>query len=323
VGRDLNTTLGMTTLERAATPTLLAIGNFDGVHRGHQQVLQPILQGTAGIKTVLTFDPHPRQVFSRQPYPLLTPLAEKIQILTRLGIEQVVVLPFTPELAQATASQFLQQVLQQRLQPLGVSVGWDFCFGSQRSGNAQVLRAWGQEQGIPIHVVPEMTWHGHQLRSSRIRHALAEGNVQHGADLLGRAYTLVGTVVAGSQRGRQLGFPTANLELPPEKFLPRDGVYAGWVTGLGSPQAAVLNIGVRPTVELQGSRTVEVHLLDWQGSLYGQTLEVSLEAFLRPEQRFPSLHALQKQLHHDCELARRLLRGDPQKHWADPCLENC
>jgi len=304
------------TLETAATPTLLAIGNFDGVHRGHQQVLQPVIQGSLGIKTVLTFDPHPRQVFSRQPYPLLTPLAEKIQILTGLGLEQVVVLPFTLEFAQASAGQFLQEVLQQGLQPVGVSVGWDFCFGSQRSGTVQVLRAWGQTQGIPIHVVPEMTWHGHQLRSSRIRHALAEGNVDHAADLLGRPYRLIGTVVAGSQRGRQIGFPTANVDLPPDKLLPRDGVYGGWVLGLGAPQAAVLNIGVRPTVAVQGSRTVEVHLLDWQGSLYGQFLQVDLAGFLRPEQRFPSLHALQKQLHQDCEQARHLLWERPEGLYA-------
>ncbi|MEN9266520.1 MAG: riboflavin biosynthesis protein RibF, partial [Thermostichales cyanobacterium BF4_bins_65] len=207
----------------------------------------------------------------------------------------------------ASAREFLQ-LLEHHLHPQGVSVGWDFCFGSQRSGNAQVLRLWGQKQGIPIHVVPEMTWHGQQLRSSRIRQALAEGNVEHAADLLGRPYTLIGTVVAGSRRGQQLGFPTANLQLPPEKLLPRDGVYAGWVRGLSQlPLAAVLNIGVRPTVEIQGSRTVEVHLLDWQGCLYGQVLRVGLVAFLRPEQRFPSLHALQRQIQQDCDQARQLL----------------
>ncbi|GAB4217648.1 MAG: bifunctional riboflavin kinase/FAD synthetase [Synechococcales cyanobacterium] len=290
------------------SPTVVAIGNFDGIHRGHQQVLSPVLRQTEGIKTVLTFDPHPRQFFSQQTYPLLTPLAEKTLILQEMGIDQVIALPFTAALAGQSASEFMDTILRERLQAQMVSVGWDFCFGAQRSGNAQVLREWGHTHGIPIHVVPEMTWHGQSLRSSRIRQVLQEGNVEQAQQWLGRRYALIGVVVPGSQRGRVIGFPTANLQVPPEKFLPSDGVYAGWVD-LADEQGlpAVLNIGVRPTVETQGARTVEVHLLDWQGSLYGQELRMQLVSFLRPEQRFPSLEALQAQLGRDCAQARQIL----------------
>ncbi|MDX2272239.1 MAG: bifunctional riboflavin kinase/FAD synthetase [Cyanobacteriota bacterium] len=292
-------------------PARVAIGNFDGVHRGHQQVLSPILQEIStvgipqqGVKSVLTFHPHPQEILTGAQRALLTPLPEKLEYLERLGVEQVVLLPFTPEFACLNADDFMEKVLRQGLGACQISVGWDFSFAYQRSGTVASLVTWGNAQGITIAVVPETQWQGERVSSSRIRIALTQGEVPLARDLLGRPYRLVGEVVAGDQRGRQLGFPTANLCLPPEKFLPSDGVYAGWthLPSARDPIPSVMNIGVRPTVDGL-KRQVEVHLLQWQGDLYGLTLRVDLQKFLRPEQKFASLAELQDQIARDSQKA--------------------
>jgi riboflavin kinase / FMN adenylyltransferase len=316
-------------LETIKTPTVIALGNFDGVHRGHQKVIEPVTvatrvgspvlagavcsassdagslgQSATPIATVVTFYPHPQEFFTGQRRLLLTPIPEKAQYLQTIGIEQLVLLPFNWALANLTPEEFVEQILVQRLQAKQVSVGQDFRFGRKRAGTVTDLQEIAAQYGIPVEVASLHLHHGERISSSAIRHALSQGELDRANELLGRAYTLVGEVVSGKQLGRTIGFPTANLKLPEDKFLPRCGVYSVWVKSaeLGQ-QPGVMNIGYRPTVEGQ-QISVEVHLLDWSGDLYGQTLTVSLEQFLRPEQKFASLEELKAQIQRDAEQAQ-------------------
>jgi len=327
-------------LANALTPTSVALGNFDGIHRGHQQVIQTIYPGGLdpcpvsledrsptsreldpaaiarllrprrgqGYATVVTFNPHPQEFFTGQPRALLTPLEERNWLLEALGVQQLVLLPFNRELACLRPEAFVEKILIQQLKVERVSVGFDFCFGYRRSGTAADLAAIAAAYGIPVTIVSPQTCQGERISSSAIRQALQEGQLQRANQLLGRPYQLVGQVVPGQQLGQKLGFPTANLQLPAEKFLPRRGVYGVRVQGslLQSEQIGVMNLGCRPTVDGL-SQTVEVHLLDWSQDLYGQTLVVHLEHFLRPEQKFDSLEALKAQIEQDCAVVRSYL----------------
>ncbi len=297
-------------LNRVITPTAIALGNFDGVHRGHRQVIDPIVQVARGHPTVVSFHPHPQEFFSGETSALITPLAEKVEQLQELGVRQLVLLPFTPELVHLTPGEFVDKILLGHLKALHVSVGENFQFGYQRSGSAQDLMRLGQERGLGVVCVGlSTTPEGEVISSSRIRAALAIGDLEQACQLLGRPYTLRGWVVAGDGRGRELGFPTANLGLPHRKLLPRQGVYAIHASSpaLTQGRPGVMNFGARPTVDGQGQRA-EVHLFDWSGDLYGQALRVELIKFLRPERRFPSLGELKAQIHQDCLVARSILQ---------------
>lgn len=311
-----------TSLDNALKDNFLALGNFDGIHLGHQRVLQPILEKTGQISsekqplaTVVTFNPHPREFFSGQPQKLLTPLEEKVALLHSLGVQQLVLLPFDRELASLSPQDFVEKILFQQLEAKRISVGEDFCFGSRRRGKAEDLKRLGNGFGMEVFIVSEQTCLTDNPRepemrisSSLIRQALEEGNIDMAKKMLGRSYSLTGKVVTGQKLGRTLGFPTANLELPSAKFLPRYGVYSVTVE-LESQTLVqgVMNLGTRPTVD--GKKpTVEVHLLDWSGELYGQILNVYLEKFLRPERRFPSLEDLKNQITADCEASREFFR---------------
>jgi riboflavin kinase/FMN adenylyltransferase len=335
----------------------VALGNFDGVHLGHQQVIAPILpdglqaiaaaipaavavpsdlggysdrcpwlletcdgpdppspSGSQGaIPTVVTFYPHPREFFSGQPRPWLTPLNEKAAVLQAQGVKQLVLLPFNQELAHLSPVAFVTEVLIQRLQAQHIAVGADFRFGHDRTGTAAQLRQWVQSEGIEVTMVDLAEAGGDRISSSRIRDALGQGDLTTAHHLLGRPYLISGRVVRGQQLGRQMGFPTANLQVAPEKFLPCRGVYAVQVYGVADhphrPCRGVMNLGMRPTVDGQ-RQTVEVHLLDWQGDLYGSTLTVALQRFLRPERRFDSLEQLQAQIQADCQTAAQAIVGD-------------
>ncbi len=329
---------------KALNPTAVALGNFDGLHRGHQKVIQPVLNFVKSqeskfvelpatsvhnsslihstqqvYSTVVSFNPHPKEFFSGQSRALLTPLEEKKLQLSIWGIQQLVLLPFDRELVALSPEDFVEKILVQQLGTQTISVGEDFCFGKQRSGTANDLQAIAAKFGIPVTVVPNFTWCGDRVSSSAIRQALTEGNLQRAKQLLGRPYILTGTVVTGQQLGRTIGFPTANLQLPPNKFLPRQGVYAVRVfiqaeTTDSSPlldrllplAAGVMNIGYRPTIN-GTTQSVEIHLLDWSGDLYGKNLTVELEEFLRTEQKFADLEELKAQINADCAKAKSLL----------------
>ncbi|MBD2464267.1 bifunctional riboflavin kinase/FAD synthetase [Oscillatoria sp. FACHB-1407] len=333
-------------LDTVRIPTRVALGNFDGVHRGHRRVIEPILDSPAvvelGVKpngyrngalhggsvdeaiapgvqqphsTVLTFRPHPQEFFTGQQRQLLTPLDEKVVCLRDMGVQQLVLLPFDQTLAEMSAQDFVEIILVQRLRVQEISVGQDFRFGCKRSGTTEDLKAIAAAYGVAVQIIPLHTSNGERISSSAIRQALQSGDLAQANHLLGRPYTLMGEVVHGQQLGRLLGFPTANLKLPTEKFLPHRGVYSVRVSGSaltpsGGSVAGVMNIGNRPTVD-GVKQTIEVHLLDWSGDLYGQTLTVSLEKFIRPEQKFASLDALKAQIQADCEMARSLLAITP------------
>jgi riboflavin kinase / FMN adenylyltransferase len=343
--------------ETVLVPNAIALGNFDGIHLGHRQVLQPILQASAVVgctsssasqdsirdreypyATVVTFDPHPQEFFSGQSKQLLTPLPEKVKLLERLGAEQLILLPFDRELAALSPQQFVEDILVRQLQATRISVGKDFRFGCKRAGTAEDLKAIAATFDIEVLIASLKICQDRSIRisSSLIRQALAEGDLHQANRMLGRSYTLTGKVVTGQQIGRTIGFPTANLQLPPVKLLPRYGVYCVRVdfeeeklsqSPIPNPQSShtpaslhpshtphtpqssipgVMNIGCRPTIE-GNAPTIEVHLLDWNGDIYGQTLTVSLEEFLRPEQKFASLDALKTQIQEDCDRARKIL----------------
>ncbi|OKH11518.1 bifunctional riboflavin kinase/FAD synthetase [[Limnothrix rosea] IAM M-220] len=315
----------------AVTPTSIALGNFDGIHRGHQRVIEPAIAFTrhnhqvvaAGnhpteqppqsprlCPTVVTFDPHPREFFSGNPKRLLTPLPEKVAVLAQLGIEQLVLLPFDRELAALTPEEFISEILVKKLKTRSISIGVDFCFGRSRSGNSTDLKAIAAGYDVEVNIAPLYKDQGDRISSSAIRKALVEGQLTTANALLGRAYTLQGKVIHGQKLGRKLGFPTANLELSATKFLPKYGVYGVQVNiqSSGQNQWGILNLGCRPTVEPNAKNpTIEVHLFDYDQHIYGETLTVKLLHYLRPEQKFDSLQKLQAQIHTDCARTKKLL----------------
>ncbi|YAI82950.1 MAG: bifunctional riboflavin kinase/FAD synthetase [cyanobacterium endosymbiont of Rhopalodia sterrenbergii] len=294
------------------TPTVIALGNFDGLHLGHRNVLQPIclssIKTISSYSTVVTFTPHPQEFFTGQTRQLLTPLSEKIKRLKNLEIQQLVRLPFDQELATLSPQEFIAQMLVKHLQVREISVGEDFRFGYKRIGTAKDLKKIAASFSIPVYITPLKTYSGLKKRisSSLIRRCLAEGNVTQAKQMLGYSYSLIGTVVKGQQLGRTIGFPTANLQLPPDKLLPRQGVYAVRVKiNRQETLKGLMNFGCRPTVAGE-TPMVEVHILDWSGDLYQQCLTVELEQFLRPEQQFLSLDKLKDQIVQDCCLAREI-----------------
>jgi riboflavin kinase / FMN adenylyltransferase len=269
----------------------------------------------APLATVLTFYPHPQEYFSGVSRPLLTPIDEKALQLKEMGVDQLVLLPFNQELASLSPEQFVDLILVRHLQARHISVGVDFRFGHRRSGSAEDLQTLANRQGITVTLVPLLqdsvqgassSADRQRISSSRIRAALEQADLTTAAQLLGRPYSLTGRVVQGQQLGRTIGFPTANLKVPAEKFLPCNGVYSVRVFGVkADPRPyipGVMNIGNRPTVNGM-TQTIEVHLLQWSGDLYGQTLRVTLDAYLRPEKRFESLDSLKRQIQADCDAA--------------------
>ncbi|BAZ46420.1 riboflavin biosynthesis protein RibF [Chondrocystis sp. NIES-4102] len=297
-------------VEQIKTPTAIALGNFDGIHQGHQLVLQAMInslnQSQSHIyPSVVSFTPHPREFFSGGKLQLLTPIPEKAKLLSSLGVEQLILLTFNQEMAGLSPQDFVEQILVKQLQARQISVGSDFRFGYQRQGSGEDLKNIAANFGItvclnPLHEYQDSHHQTVRVSSSLIRKALEQGDVITAKMMLGRAYSFTGTVVTGQQLGRTIGFPTANLQLPAVKFLPRYGVYSVEVMLKQSVIKGVMNLGCRPTVA-GVAPTVEVHLLNWSGDLYGQTLEVNLLRFLRPEQKFANLEALKQQITKDCQ----------------------
>ena len=293
--------------------TVLAIGVFDGLHLGHLSLLERALacaRRGASRCLVMSFDPHPDVVLSRGEFRItapLTPLPEKRRRLLALGVEDLVVLPFTRELASLEPEAFVDRHLVTPYAPEGLVVGEGFALGRNRAGSVERLRAIGKDRGFEVESVPLVRLDGGPISSTRIRELLAQGRVAEAGRLLGRPYGLEARVVRGEGIGHTLGYPTANLRLHDEKFLPADGIYvarAGWE---GSPlRPAAMSIGVRPTFDGK-VRTVEVHVLDWSGDLLGLDLEVEIVDWLRPEVRFENPAALVKAMDQDVAETRRRL----------------
>lgn len=285
--------------------SVVTTGTFDGVHLGHQAILRYLVARAheqGGVPTVVTFDPHPREVVGGHAVPLLTTLDERAALLASYGVERFVVLPFTRDLSMLEPEAYVEQVLRETIGLREIVIGYDHRFGRGRSGGRETLEALGARDGFSVDVIPEQIEHGVTVSSTQIRRLLLEtGDAEAAAALLGRPYRLAGTVVHGDGRGRLVGFPTANVQpADPRKLLPRVGVYA--VRALlpdGTRVPAMMNVGRRPTFETDGAVKVEVHVLDWTGDLYGRTLAVDVVARLRDEQRFDGVEALVAQLHED------------------------
>lgn len=298
-------------VEQIKTPTAIALGNFDGIHQGHQLVLQAMINSLKSqpqpyiYPSVVSFTPHPREFFSGGKLQLLTPIPEKAKLLSSLGVEQLILLTFNQDMACLSPQDFVEQILVKQLQAKYISVGSDFRFGYQRQGTGEDLKNIAANFDItvclnPLHQYQDSHHQTVRVSSSLIRKALEQGDMITANMMLGRAYSFTGTVVTGQQLGRTIGFPTANLQLPAVKFLPRYGVYSVEVMFKQAVIKGVMNLGCRPTVA-GVAPTIEVHLLNWSGDLYNQTLEVNLLRFLRPEQKFANLEALKQQITKDCQ----------------------
>ncbi len=293
--------------------TVVTVGTFDGVHRGHWEVLLEIRRralATGHRSVLLTFDPHPlRIVRPGQAPPLLTTPVEKKEILAESGLDYAVFLAFTPELSRYEPRRFVTEVLVGRLGVQELVIGHDHGFGRGRSGDAETLRQIGQELGFGVDVVPPVMVNGQPISSSAIRAALQAGDAPAAARALGRPYSVRGLVVRGDGRGRQLGFPTANLAVASsEKLIPAAGIYAiRGITRTGSFGGA-LHLGPRPTF-VGSPPTIELHLLGFDGDLYGEEIRVDFVRRLRDVRPFDSVAALVAQMREDVEDARRVLEA--------------
>ena len=290
--------------------TVITIGVFDGVHWGHSHLLRRLIQLARPDcqPAVLTFSNHPITVLrpGRQVAFITTP-EQKADLLHQQGIELVVSLEFTTELAQLTAREFVG-LLVKELRMKGLVIGPDFALGRNREGSAEVLQALGREMGFWVEILEPMLLDGVLVKSRVIRQTITDGEVETAARLLGREYSLTGRVVAGDRRGRELGFPTANLDIAPVMAQPGDGIYAAWAVVDGVRRPAATSIGVRPTFGLT-QRLLEVYILDFEGDLYGKDLEVQFVAKLRDQETFPNLEALVEQINRDVADTRLALAG--------------
>ncbi len=287
----------------------VTIGFFDGVHRGHRYLLQQLEEMAANKKlspVAVTFDRHPKEVVSKDFSPsLLTTQAEKLSLLSQFFKGEIVVLPFTQEFSSLTAKGFMQSVLREKLNAEVLLMGYNHRFG-HGGGTMEEYVAWGREADIEVRMARALE--GEKVSSSRIRKLIAEGDVEKANTLLGYRYFMTGSIVEGKQIGRQIGFPTANFSLPEQKLLPACGVYAvGVEMADGTRKSGMLCIGHRPTVEANGELSIEVHIFNFEGNLYGKELRLEFIGRLREERRFSSLEELQQQLRKDAAAVQELM----------------
>ncbi len=292
-----------------ARETCVTVGVFDGVHLGHQHLLS-CLAGCArrrgALSCVVTFSNHPRSVLKPNGPTYITSLGRRIELIKALGIDLVVAVPFTRELSLLSARDFVLR-LRNDLKMRGLVVGPDFVLGHNREGDVARLSALGEELGFEVSVINQVYTGEALVKSTAVREALAAGDVAAAGRMLGRPFSLDGTVVRGDGRGRVLGFPTANVQVDPERIVPANGIYATWTIVDGARHRAATSIGVRPTFGASG-RTIEAFLMDFSGDLYGKRLKLEFVARLRDELKFPSVQALIEQMHRDVALARELLK---------------
>ncbi len=294
---------------------VLTIGSFDGVHRGHQHLVRQLVQHaheTGRLSAVLTFYPHPRAVLQPEMHPIyLSTPEERTAILESLGLDLLIVLTFTRQLADTSAETFITD-LYNKLHMRELWVGPDFALGRGRRGDISTLQTLAQQLGYELHIISPIYEGGEPISSTRIRLALSKGQVNEAAGLLGRPYSIAGQVRPGARRGRTLGYRTANLQLDPTRAMPANGVYAVWaLMQEGGDEArrrypAVANVGIRPSFDA-GERLLEVHLLDYAGDLYGKRLVIEFIQWIRAERRFEDVAQLIQQIRQDVTAARAAL----------------
>jgi riboflavin kinase/FMN adenylyltransferase len=299
------------TRHRATRPNAVTIGNFDGIHLGHQAMLARLTARAASVgalPTVLTFEPHPREIFMPESAPTrLTSLREKLEIMRGLGVAHVHVCRFTRPFAALSAEDFVERILVQGLRARYVLVGDDFRFGARRAGDFALLRQLGERSGFEAEAMHTVEAAGQRASSTAVREALAGGDMATAAQMLGRPYSISGRVVGGDQLGRKIGYPTANIQLKHNRP-PLTGIFAVRVQGLDQPDwPGVASLGTRPTVHANGRPTLEVHLFNFDQSIYRRHLRVEFLHKLRDEAKFPSLEALIAQIDEDARQAREML----------------
>lgn len=305
---------GLDQLPASSPCPVVTIGIFDGVHLGHQLIFRRVVERAReveGTSVAVTFRPSPRQVLNPDvPADLLTTFPQKCALLEQMGLDAVLVIPFTRDFSRTPPEDFITNVIHLRVGAREIFVGHDFAFGRGRKGTIALLKDEAARLEIAVTVVGPVTAGGEPVSSSAIREALRSGDPQEAAELLGRPFSLAGSVVEGYRGGRELGFPTANIRVGQEMLIPADGVYAIRVLWRGTWYDGVANVGTSPTFPGRPLR-VEVHLFDVTATLYDEVLEVAFFARLREERRFPSAEALAEQIRQDAEQARALLAKLP------------
>jgi riboflavin kinase / FMN adenylyltransferase len=300
-----------------ARPTVLTLGVFDGLHLGHQRIMQTVVERAKAINavaTAITFDPHPRAVLHPESAPpLLQTLDQRLANFDVLGIEQAIVVKFDREFAGQPAESFLSDIIRDRLHAREVYLGKGFAFGRDRGGNIDLLREMGAELGFVAEEVDEVQLRGKRVSSSSIRQLLAEGRVNLARQMLGRPYGVEGVIIRGNRRGHTIGFPTANLK-PRNRVIPRYGVYATATLIDGAWRKSITNIGVRPTFETEVEPSIESYVFDFDGDLYGDVLRVRFLHRIRDERKFNGIDELKAQIEKDTHLARNYFRHQGVKN---------
>jgi len=303
---------GEAELPPAIGATVATVGTFDGVHCGHRDVISKLVahgRASGRASLLVTFEPHPLEIINPTAAPgLLTTRDEKLALLAKTALDWVAIIPFTPALSQLPAAEFVDSILLGRFRMAELLIGHDHGFGRGREGDITLLRSLGRSRGFAVDAVaPVVTTDGEPVSSTLVRRALSAGELERARSLLGRSYSVSGTVVAGDARGRLLGYPTLNIDLPdPRKLLPPDGVYAVRVEGSRGRFDGMMNLGGRPTFGDE-HRRIEAHLFDADGDFYGDRVDVAFVARLRDTMRFPGPDALVAQLRLDADAARRAL----------------
>jgi riboflavin kinase/FMN adenylyltransferase len=306
----METLQSISELTRLPGPIFLAIGVFDGVHRGHQAVISTSAQHAQsqnGTPVVVTFDPHPMKVLRPRDAPhLLTATQHKIALIRDLGVRHLLVINFNKQFAATEPEDFIRDLVAHSKPLREICVGHEWSFGKGRRGNLNLLQKLGAQFDFAVIGIPPVKINGEVVSSTAIRQAVQSGDLARAAQMLGREYAILGTVVSGDRLGKKIGFPTANLSAHSEQF-PPNGVYFAQATLDGVVYPGVINLGFRPTVHSGNpERVLEIHLLDFDRDIYGKDVEVRFVKYLRPEQKFENVHALARQIELDVQQARKL-----------------
>ena len=287
-------------------PTVLTLGVFDGLHLGHQKIMETVVnraKAVDAVPTAITFDPHPRAVlYPESSPPLLQTLDQRLANFEILGIEQAIIIRFNEKFANQDAGEFIREIFHERLQAKEIYLGHGFAFGKDRSGNIELLRKMSNELGFYADEVPEIKLRGHRISSSKIRTLLKDGKVNVARRMLGRPYGVEGVIIRGDRRGHTIGFPTANLK-PKNRVIPRYGVYATATLIDGVWKKSITNVGIRPTFEGEKEPSIETYIFDFDGDLYGDVLRVRFLYRIRDERKFAGINELKAQISADSQTA--------------------
>lgn len=293
---------------------VITIGTFDGVHHGHRTILQKVVNHARevnGESVLITFEPHPRKIlFPDKPLKLITPLDEKLRLLTGAGIENIVVVPFTRDFSNLSANEYISHFLVKYFQPESIVIGHDHHFGHDRSGNIDLLQDLSGRYGYRVYEIPAQLIDDAAVSSTKIRDAINKGNVEDATEMLERYFSITGDVVQGAKLGRTIGYPTANIQpADPDQLIPVKGVYAVLAEVKGETFQAMLNIGNRPTVTSELKQHIEAHIFNFTEDIYNCPLKISFVKRIRNEEKFASIDDLKRQLDKDKETALQILSG--------------